>query len=54
MATSSITKQFVVKDHEAYERLLAEISQKPERKTTTEASSSLAKGRELLKRLSSR
>ncbi|MBQ6715946.1 MAG: hypothetical protein IJN21_05435 [Clostridia bacterium] len=53
MATSSITKQFIVKDTKAFEKLLAEASKKPERKTTTD-SPSLNKGREALRQFSFR
>ena len=54
MATSSITKQFVVKDAEAFEKLLSEIEKQPERKITTEENPSLDKGREALKQFSLR
>lgn len=54
MATSSITKQFVVKDHKAFEKVLAELDKKPEARKTTADSPSLNKGREILKRFSLR
>lgn len=47
MATSSITKNFYVKDKKAFERLKQELNTKPERKETVE-SPSLKKGREKL------
>ena len=47
MATSSITKDFQVKDSKAFERLKQELNKKPERKQTVE-SPSLNKGREKL------
>lgn len=47
MATSSITKDFYVKDQEAFERLKQELEKRPERKQTVE-SPSLKKGREKL------
>ena len=53
MATSSITKHFVVKDEKAFEEMLAEASKKPERKSTVD-SPSLNQGREALKRFSFR
>lgn len=53
MATSSITKQFVVKDPKAFKRLMDEAAKIPERKATQD-SPSLNKGREALKRFSLR
>lgn len=53
MATSSITKQFVVKDPKAFKRLMDESAKMPERKATQD-SPSLNKGREALKRFSLR
>ena len=47
MATSSITKDFYVKDREAFERLKKELESKPVRKQAAE-SPSLKKGREKL------
>lgn len=52
MATSSITKQFIVKDMEAFEKLMAEIEKQPEREVIPEEGSSLQKGREALKQFS--
>ncbi len=54
MATSSITKEFVVKDTEAFEKLLKKVEQMPERKVSATQSPSLAKGREALKKFSYR
>lgn len=53
MATSSITKQFVVKDAKAFEKLVSEAKNAPDRKPTKD-SPSLKKGREALKRFSLR
>lgn len=53
MATSSITKQFVVKDPKAFRKLMTESARIPERKATQD-SPSLNKGREALKRFSLR
>lgn len=47
MATSSITKDFYVKDQEAFKRLKKELESKPERKQVVE-SPSLEKGRKKL------
>lgn len=47
MATSSITKDFYVRDEKAFERLRRELDSKPERKQVVE-SPSLEKGREKL------
>lgn len=47
MATSSITKEFYVKDEKAFERLKQELKSKPERKQVVE-SPSLEKGRDKL------
>ncbi len=47
MATSSITKDFYVKDREAFKHLKRELESKPEQKQVLE-SLSLKKGRELL------
>lgn len=54
MATSSITKEFVVKDEKAFEKLLKKVEQMPERKVSATQSPSLAKGREVLKKFSFR
>lgn len=53
VATSSITKQFVVKDHKAFEKLVDEAAKLPKREATQD-SPSLKKGREALKRFSLR
>ena len=47
MATSSITKEFRVKDPDAFERLKAELESKPARKQAVD-SPSLKKGKEKL------
>lgn len=47
MATSSITKDFYVRDQKAFERLKKELDKKPERRHIVE-SPSLQKGREKL------
>ncbi len=47
MATSSITKEFYVKDEKAFERLKKELQSTPERKVAVQ-SPSLKKGREKL------
>lgn len=47
MATSSITKDFYVKDLTAFDHLKKELESKPERKQVVE-SPSLKKGREKL------
>ena len=47
MATSSITKDFYVKDQAAFQRLKAELEHSPPRKQVVE-SPSLKKGREKL------
>lgn len=47
MATSSITKEFYVKDEKAFERLKQDLNSKPECKQAVE-SSSLEKGRDKL------
>lgn len=53
MATSSILKQFVVKDSEAFERLLDEV-EGAQRREAAQVCSALEKGREALKRFSPR
>lgn len=53
MATSSILKQFVVKNYEAFERLLRE-AKKAQRREAVQGCSALEKGREALKRFSLR
>lgn len=47
MATSSITKDFYVKDEKAFKRLKQELKSEPERKQVVE-SPSLEKGRDKL------
>lgn len=47
MATSSITKDFYVKDQMAFDQLKQELEKKPKRKQTVE-SPALKKGREKL------
>lgn len=54
MATSSITKQFVAKDNEAFEKLLKEAEKMPERKAAVREDSSLDRGRKALKQFSLR
>ena len=51
MATSSITKQFVIKDEKAYEKLLNDVKHAPAPKISS-SPSSLEKGREALARFS--
>ena len=53
VATSSITKEVIVKDDTAFIRLLSKAEEIPERKATKD-SPSLNKGREALKRFSLR
>lgn len=53
MATSSITKQFVVKDEKAFEKMLNDVKQASVPKVIS-APSSLDKGREALARFSLR
>lgn len=53
MATSSILKQFVVKDSEAFEKLLRE-AEGVQRREAVQGCSALEKGREALKRFSLR
>lgn len=47
MATSSIIKEFYVKDEKAFEKLKKELQSTPEQKVASQ-SSSLKKGREKL------
>lgn len=54
MATSSITKEFVVKDEKAYSQMMKEISAKPNRTVKTEKPSNIERGNDLLKRFSFR
>ena len=53
MATSSITKNFVVRDVKAYKKLLKEIEKKPVRSKTLQ-SSNIQRGQELLNQFSFR
>lgn len=53
MATSSITKQFVIKDTQKFERLLNDVKQAPAPKVNS-SPSSLDKGREALAQFSLR
>lgn len=48
MATSSITKEFVVKDEAAFAKLKKELDENPASPKKTEESPSLKKGREKL------
>lgn len=51
MATSSITKQFIIKDEKTFRKLKKELDNAPERKTVVnKKSSSLSRGREGLKK----
>lgn len=54
MATSSITKEFTVKDEKAYSRIIKEISKKPERAAKTVKPSNIERGNRLLKQFSFR
>lgn len=54
MATSSITKDFIVKDVENFERILKEVNNKPSRIIKTTASLNLERGSKLLKQFSFR
>ena len=54
MATSSITKDFLVKDKKAYDLLLHEVKAAPERKVKLTEASCLNKGREQLAKFSFR
>lgn len=53
MAISSITKQFIIKDEEAYEKILNDVKHTPAPKITP-TPSSLERGREALARFSLR
>ena len=53
MATSSIFKQFVVKDSEAFERLLRD-AERAQQREAVQVCSALEKWREALKRFSPR
>jgi hypothetical protein len=54
VATSSITKQFVAKDVNAFMKLVKEAENTPERKAAVRKNSSLDRGRQALKRFSPR
>lgn len=54
MATTSITKQFVVKDKKAFNNLLKTIEKVPKRTIIAKDGTSLSKGREILKQFSPR
>lgn len=54
MATSSITKEFTVKDMEAYTLMMKEISKKPDRVVKTKNNSSIERGSKLLRQFSFR
>jgi hypothetical protein len=52
MATSSITKDFTVKDEKAYLEMMKEISSKPKRTVKTVKPSNIERGNKLLKQFS--
>ncbi len=52
MATTSITKQFVVKDKKTFDDLLKAVEKISKRKAIDNDSDSLSKGREVLKHFS--
>lgn len=54
MATSSITKEFVVKNEKAFFQIIEEIGNKPERTEKTVDSSNIERGRKLLRQFSFR
>ena len=54
MATSSITKEFIVKDAEAYSKIIKEVSNTPARTVKTEKPSNIERGNQLLKQFSFR
>lgn len=54
MATSSITKEFTVKDVKAYSQIMEEVSKKPARSVKTEKPSNVERGNKLLKQFSFR
>ena len=54
MATSSITKDFTVKDVKAYSQMMKEVSSKPDRTVKTEKPSNIERGNKLLKQFSFR
>lgn len=53
MATSSITKQFFVHDTKAYEQMLKDLENQPQKIVNKNKKSSLQRGKEKLARLSS-
>lgn len=54
MATSSITKEFTVKDVKAYSQMMKEVSNKPDRTVKTVKPSNIERGNQLLKQFSFR
>ncbi len=48
MATSSITKEFVVKDRKAFEKMMRDINDRPERSTKVSKPSETERRAELL------
>ena len=54
MATSSITKEFTVKDVKAYSQIIKEVSSKPNRTVQTAKPSNIERGNKLLKQFSFR
>lgn len=54
MATSSITKEFKVKDVNAYSKMMKEISNQPSRTVKTVKPSNIERGNKLLKQFSFR
>ncbi len=54
MATSSITKEFIVKDEKAYLQIIEEVSNKPVRTVKTVKPSNIERGNKLLKQFSFR
>lgn len=54
MATTSITKEFKVKDEKAYFEIIKEVSKMPERTVKTVKPSNIERGNKLLKQFSFR
>ena len=54
MATSSITKEFTIKDVKAYSQIIKEVSSKPDRTVQTAKPSNIERGNKLLKQFSFR
>lgn len=54
MATSSITKEFVIRDPKVYEKLVNDLETQAPKHIRTSASSSLKRGKEKLAQLSHR